>query len=92
MPMNTTNDIRGKLKDLILRVLRSEVKPEELEGVNLIHKLGISSVDSLEILINIEIEFGIQVDDQDLTQELVSSLDTLESYIRTRLPAQSNVS
>jgi acyl carrier protein len=83
----TQNDIRTRIKQTIAKVLRSDADPASLESADLIHALGISSIDALEILINMEVEFGIEVADDDLSQELVSSVDALEQYVRQRLPA-----
>jgi acyl carrier protein len=75
-------EIRDRLKAVIIKALRSDKKPADLEGTDLIEELHVSSIDMLEILINIEIAFQIRVADDDLKVELVSSLDRLEQYIR----------
>lgn len=79
------NNIRQRICQIIIKSLRLKKLPEEIDGVNLITELGITSIDSLEILIGIEIEFGIRVEDEDLNQQLVSSLNNLEEYILARI-------
>ena len=69
--------------------MRLSKQPEEIGGSDLIAELGITSIDALEILINVEIEFGIEVDDEDLSAALVSSLGNLGTYVERRLSAEA---
>lgn len=79
-----SDNIKQTLRRLIVSTLKRDMKPEIIKGDNLISELGITSVDSLEILIAIESEFGITVHDEDLNQSLISSLDALSQYIQQR--------
>jgi len=81
--------IREKLGDIIVKSLRLTRAPATFDGVKLIDDLGISSVDALEILINIEVEFGVEIPDDDLRSDLLESLDVLEAYVQRRLAASS---
>lgn len=79
--------ISERLINVLSAVTQRDVTLDALRDKNLIETLGLNSVDALEVLIRVEGEFGIQIDDEDLSIELVSSVDTLEQYIRNRLPA-----
>ena len=57
----------------------------EIEGSDLILELGINSVDALEILIWVENEFGIQIEDEDLNADLITSLDNLSNYVLSKM-------
>jgi acyl carrier protein len=75
--------LRDQLKLIVLRALRREDIPQEkLEGTELIEELGITSIDALEILIGVEIAFDIHIKDEDLSPDLISSLDVLEAFVR----------
>ncbi|ALK08132.1 phosphopantetheine-binding protein [Blastochloris viridis] len=80
--------IRERIADTILKSLRLTQPPASLEGLNLLREVGISSVDALEILIGIEVEFGVEIPDEDLRSDLLESLDVLEAYVRRRLAAE----
>jgi acyl carrier protein len=80
--MKKMSEIKNTLRKLMAQTLGCSTQPDEIKGEDLITELGITSVDSLEILIAIESEFKITIPDEDLNQKLVSSLDSLESYIR----------
>ncbi|NHV28511.1 acyl carrier protein [Burkholderia sp. D-99] len=79
--------ISERLINVFSAVTQRDVTLDSLRDKNLIETLGLNSVDALEVLIRVEGEFGIQIDDEDLSIDLVSSVDTLEQYIRNRLPA-----
>jgi acyl carrier protein len=76
---------RDRLADLVVKSLRLPNPPSTFDGVNLIRDLGVTSVDALEILIGIEVEFGIEIPDQDLRSDLLESLDVLQAYVDQRL-------
>ncbi len=67
-------------------VTNRKIAIEELQGKNVIEVLGLNSVDALEVLIRVEGEFGIQIDDEDLSIDLVQSLQTLTEYVQRRCP------
>ncbi|KWO55049.1 hypothetical protein WM28_05990 [Burkholderia ubonensis] len=79
--------ISERLINVFSAVTQRDVTLDALRDKNLIETLGLNSVDALEVLIRVEGEFGIQIDDEDLSIDLVRSVDTLEQYIRNRLPA-----
>ncbi len=74
-----------KVKEIIVQVLNLEIDPPELEESGLIEIYGINSVDALEILINVENEFNVQIDEDDLNAELINSVTNLSEYINARL-------
>lgn len=78
-------NLRDQIIDVVIKVMKSNLAPSDVVGKDLIHEFGISSVDALEILVMIESKFNITIDDNDLSQELVSSLDNLINYVRRRL-------
>ncbi len=80
------SNIKKKLHELITTTLnRPEVTLEQIANNNMSTSLGITSIDSLEILIAVEREFDITIDDNDLSQDLVSSFSNLESYVAARM-------
>ncbi|KMQ32257.1 hypothetical protein TU58_01470 [Bacillus cereus] len=53
-----------------------------IEGdTDLIHEIGMNSIDALEFLVIVEREFSIMIDDEDLTAELIQTLNNLSNYI-----------
>ena len=74
----------SQLKENILRSINLDDLPEGIEDANMIDELGINSIDALEILIWIEDTFSLQIPDEDLSSDLLVSMNKLADYIITR--------
>lgn len=85
------SDTKQRLRRAVVAALRLERDPATIPDNNLRSELGIDSITGLELLIWVEQEFGIQIDDDDLSVELVDSLDTLAAYVEGRLAEASTV-
>ena len=79
--------IEDRLRQIVVSSLRLSKHAEEIKGLDLIAELGVTSIDALEILINVEMEFGIEIPDEDLNVGLVASLTNLATYVEQRRPA-----
>lgn len=84
----TINDVKSKIQEII--VLALNIEEEELED-SLVEKLGINSIDALEILLHIENDFEIEFDDEDLNAELIDSIDVLTKYVVDKLATQTQL-
>lgn len=78
------NEVELKVRKVVSNVMNNKVPAENIVGENMIEELGITSIDALEILVNIENEFGIMVDDDDLSQDLIVSIKNLITYIEKK--------
>jgi acyl carrier protein len=79
------NEVKSILKDIFIDVLDLEVDKEHLSENHLIEEYGLNSVDALEILMHIEKKLDIEIDEEDLTADLVNSMDELSSYVLNKL-------
>lgn len=84
--MNTSQ----KLCNIISNTTNKQLVVTDLIGKNLNAELGLTSIDALELLIRIEGEFGITIDDSDLSLELLSNFQTLESYVVGKLETDNS--
>ncbi len=67
------------IKELIADILESQ---EEIsEDARLVEDLGIDSVLILQLIANIEMQFNITFDDEDLLVDKFSSISSLADYI-----------
>ncbi|MEW6606871.1 MAG: phosphopantetheine-binding protein [bacterium] len=74
--------VENQLRDLMVKVWKLDMKPEEIpDKEDMLEKLGVNSVDVLELLIHIEKEFDMEINDDDLNAELVNSIGSLANYI-----------
>ena len=79
--------IEHRVKQVIIRTLSLEVDAEEIddEGELFGGGLGINSMATIEIIVGLEEEFGIEVPDEELRVELFDSVRTMADYVRTAL-------
>lgn len=83
--------ISEKLCNVISNVTNKHIDLSKLAGKNLHSELGLTSVDALELLIRIEGEFGITIDDSDLSLELLSDFQSLENYVNKKLQSDDAI-
>ena len=84
------NELQTRILNVITSIVKTKPEnPESLVDGHLMDKLGVSSIDALEILLAIEREFSITIEDEDLNQELLSSLKSIEAYVLKSTCAES---
>ena len=79
--------IENRVKQVIIRTLSLEVDTEEIDDEDALFGggLGLNSMATIEIIVGLEEEFGIEVPDEDLRVELFDSVQTMADYVRTEL-------
>ncbi len=83
-----TNDLRKKLKELLIERLKFEdMSPEDIPDDEPLFAggLGLDSIDALEIVVMLESEFGIKVKNESSARESFRSISTLASYVEQKL-------
>jgi acyl carrier protein len=75
----------GQLKEVLIKGLKLEdISPEEIEDdMSLFGEdgLGLDSVDSIELVLILEKEFGVKVTDSKEYEEIFTSVQTLLNFI-----------
>lgn len=83
-------EIYEKLKNLIKTTFRDEVNLDSITPeTDLIEEIGVNSIVGIEILVRSEGEFGISIEDEDLSIDLIKTLSTFADYIEKRLQENS---
>lgn len=70
-----------ELKKIIIESLELSKTKDEIDGSDLITELNINSIEALEILVRVENKYDIMIPDEDLSAELISSLEGFANYI-----------
>ena len=70
-----------ELKEILIESLELELAATEIDGTDLINELNINSIDALEILVRVENKFDITIPDEDLSADLIRSLEGFADYI-----------
>ena len=79
--------IEHRVKQVIIRTLSLEVDADEIDDEDELFGggLGINSMATIEIIVGLEEEFGIEVPDEELRVELFDSVQTMADYVRIAL-------
>lgn len=79
------NEIEEKVKKILINCLDLQKSISEIEGNDLINEFSINSIDAISIFISIENTFGISIEDNDLSAELIRTLNSIVDYIRKKM-------
>jgi acyl carrier protein len=85
----TKEELRPRVKELIVRRLKLEIDPQTIEdGAPLFGEgLGLDSIDALELVLGLEQEFGIKVEDEEVGVKAFASVDALCDFIERKKSA-----
>lgn len=73
--------LEKEVKEKVENILKTHLDTEADISGEPLSDLGINSIDALELLIEIENEFDIEIPDEDLNADLFSSVEYLSNYI-----------
>ena len=88
--MEENSSIEARVKRMIVQTLDLKIHPEEIEDDEVLFGggLGLDSVATLEIVVGLEEEFGVEVQDEDLRVELFDSVKALADCVRGKKSAR----
>ena len=79
--------LKEDLKDMIVRECDKNIKPSDIKDDDIIfnpnHPLELDSLDSLQISMAIQNEYGIRISDPKETRRVMESINTLAKYIES---------
>jgi acyl carrier protein len=79
-------EIYLRIKEIVKVTLKGEVDIQNIdEKTDLVNDIGIDSIAGIEILVRIENEFQIEIDDEDLSIELIRNFSTIADYVEARI-------
>ncbi len=75
-------DIQDKIKEIIISVADFKMDKDMIEdGKDGIKKLGLNSLSLIRMLVDIENEFDVEIDMQEMGNESIFSIEDLAEYI-----------
>ena len=84
--MSNDDVLRTKVKELIVQCARLKIQPSELkDDWPLFDKekgLGLDSIDVLELVVNIEKTFGVQIPDRETGQKVLQTVNTIVEHLK----------
>ena len=86
-------ELKDKIKELIVKRLKLEIKPEEIDSSAPLFGtgLGLDSIDALELVVGLEQGFGIKVKDEEVGKEIFTSVNTLAEYVKKKQQEKQGV-
>jgi acyl carrier protein len=86
--MKRKAEVQDKIKEILIKEL--EIQPVQVQDVNtdtplLGRGIGLDSMETLTLVTGIEQEFGVQVEDDELTTGLFQTLGTLTDFVISKL-------
>ena len=77
-----------EVKEVIVESLELEMDPEDIEDEESLFGVGLDSISTIELIVGIEETFGVEVDDEDVSEELVESVKSIVLYLEGKLGLQ----
>jgi acyl carrier protein len=83
--MDGHDTLAGEVKAAIVRCLRMPIKPEEIkDDMRLFDEgLGLDSIDALEIVLELQRTFGVEISDEQVGKRVLRSVSTIVGFIET---------
>ena len=83
--MDHLDTLAGQVKTAIVRCLRMPIKPEEIEDdMPLFDEgLGLDSIDALEIVLELQRSFGVEIGDEQVGKRVLGSVRTIVEFIES---------
>ena len=83
--MNSQDTLAGQVKSAIVRCLRMPIKPEEIQDDMPLFGdgLGLDSIDALEMVLELQRTFGVEIKDEEVGTRVLRSVGTIVEFIET---------
>ena len=78
------DELKLELKKLIIKAANlDDVEPEEIEDNQplFVEGLGLDSIDALELSVDLETNYGINISDSDTAKAAFTSIDALAKFV-----------
>ena len=87
--MDNGSTLAGEVKTAIVRCLRMPIKPEEIEDAMPLFDegLGLDSIDALEIVLELQRSFGVEISDENVGKRVLRSVSTIVAFIESQRAA-----
>jgi acyl carrier protein len=83
--MTVHDDLTGVVKTALVRCLRMPIAPDEIgDEMPLFDEgLGLDSIDALEIVLELQRSFGVEIRDEDVGKRVLRNIRSIVEFIET---------
>jgi len=83
--MDPQDTLAQQVKTAIVRCLRMPITPDEIEDDMPLFEvgLGLDSIDALEIVLELQRSFGVEISDEQVGKRVLRSVRTIVDFIET---------
>lgn len=82
---NQDSALHDQVKTMIVQCARLKIKPSEIKDdwplFDRENGMGLDSIDVLELVVNIEKTFGVQIPDRETGQKVLQSVNTIVAFV-----------
>ena len=84
--MDVQETLASQVKTAIVRCLRMPIKPQEIrDDMPLFDEgLGLDSIDALEIVLELQRSFGVEISDEQVGRRVLRDVRTIVAFIESR--------
>lgn len=79
-------EVKHRLNKIIEACIEESAKREDYAGANLINDLGLDSVSLVQLMVEVEETFQVEIDIEENGIEIITEYDRLLAYIRMKSP------
>ena len=89
---DTTTELNTQIKEAIVRSLRLPITSEEIgDDLSLFEGgLGLDSIDVLELVLEIERQFGVAIADEQIGREVLQSVNAIAKFVQSQRSGASS--
>ncbi len=84
--MSEIEDLRREIKELLIASCKlKNTRPEDIDEDMVLFqsggKLGLDSIDALELVLALQKKYGVRIDDQNISRVILQSINTIADFI-----------
>jgi len=84
MKKGTDQELYKRVKEMLIRSLRLRISPEDIKNDAPLIGGGadLDSIDALEVVLNLEKEFGVRIADIGVAEKVFASVDSIVEFVK----------
>lgn len=84
--------LKTRIKETLVRRLKLDVDPAAIGDAEPLfgEGLGLDSIDALELVLGVEQEFGVKIEDEEVGEKVLASVDSLANFVHQRQVAAAS--